>query len=123
VVGLLRGFWTRHCRKILVSLSVAGISYAAYRLYDVHRSQLVWVEKLRAREEEAGDELVKNQQDAPLFPPSYLARAAPPNRATAASCVRSTPTSSTANVIWRIDLGETIAWLLVFQGKIIFRIL
>jgi peroxin-3 len=64
VVGLRRGFWTRHRRKILVSLGVAGVGYAAYRLYDAHRSQLVRVEKLRAREkeeEEAADELVKNQ--------------------------------------------------------------
>jgi peroxin-3 len=54
----------RHRRKILVSLGVAGVGYAAYRLYDAHRSQLVRVEKLRAREkeeEEAADELVKNQ--------------------------------------------------------------
>jgi hypothetical protein len=60
-VSLRRGFWTRHRRKILVSLGVAGVGYAAYRLYDTHRSQLVRVEQLRAKEEETADELVKNQ--------------------------------------------------------------
>jgi hypothetical protein len=63
-----RGFLTRHRRKILVSLGVAGVGYAAYRLYDAHRSQLVRVEQLRAKEEEAADDLVKNQEDAILFP-------------------------------------------------------
>ncbi|XP_062199776.1 peroxisome biogenesis protein 3-1-like [Phragmites australis] len=56
-----RGFWARHRRKILVSLGVAGAGYAAYRLYDAHRSQIVMVEQLRARGEQAADELVKNQ--------------------------------------------------------------
>ncbi|KAJ1289229.1 hypothetical protein BS78_02G148400 [Paspalum vaginatum] len=56
-----RGLWARHRRKILVSLGVAGVGYAAYRLYDAHRAQLVRVEQLRAREEQAADELVKNQ--------------------------------------------------------------
>ncbi|KAK3129843.1 hypothetical protein QOZ80_6BG0485520 [Eleusine coracana subsp. coracana] len=56
-----RGFWARHRRKILVSLGVAGVGYAAYRLYDAHRSQLVRVEERRAREEQTADELVKNQ--------------------------------------------------------------
>ena len=56
-----RGFWARHRRKILVSLGVAGAGYAAYRLYDAHRAQLLRVEQLRAREEQAADDLVKNQ--------------------------------------------------------------
>ncbi|TVU09112.1 hypothetical protein EJB05_42553 [Eragrostis curvula] len=56
-----RGLWSRHRRKILVSLGVAGVGYAAYRLYDAHRSQLVRVEKLRATEEKVADELVRNQ--------------------------------------------------------------
>ncbi|KAL6655803.1 hypothetical protein ACP70R_006629 [Stipagrostis hirtigluma subsp. patula] len=55
-----RGFWARHRRKILVSLGVAGAGYAAYRLYDAHRGQLVRVEQ-REREEQAADELVKSQ--------------------------------------------------------------
>ncbi|KAL6846383.1 hypothetical protein ACP4OV_023831 [Aristida adscensionis] len=55
-----RGFWARHRRTILVSLGVAGAGYAAYRLYDSHRSQLVRVEQ-RAQAEQAADELVKNQ--------------------------------------------------------------
>jgi hypothetical protein len=42
------GFWTRHHHKILVSLGIVGISYVAYRLYDAHQSQLMWVEKLHA---------------------------------------------------------------------------
>jgi peroxin-3 len=63
VVGLRRGFWTRHRRKILVSLRVAGVGYTAYRLYDVRQSQLVRVKKLRSREEdeEAADKLFMNQ--------------------------------------------------------------
>jgi len=56
-----RGFWARHRRKILVSLGVAGAGYATYRLYDAHRAQLLRVEQLRAREEKAADDLVKNQ--------------------------------------------------------------
>ncbi|CAN6224066.1 unnamed protein product [Urochloa humidicola] len=56
-----RGFWARHRRKVLVSLGVAGVGYAAYRLYDAHRAQLVRVEQLRAREEQAADDLIKNQ--------------------------------------------------------------
>jgi peroxin-3 len=56
-----RGFWGRHRRKILVSLGVAGVGYAAYRLYDAHRAQLVRVEQLRAREEQAAEDHVKNQ--------------------------------------------------------------
>ncbi|RLN35124.1 peroxisome biogenesis protein 3-1-like [Panicum miliaceum] len=56
-----RGFWARHRRKILVSLGVAGAGYAAYRLYDAHRAQLLRVEQLRASEEQAADDLVKNQ--------------------------------------------------------------
>ncbi|OEL25300.1 Peroxisome biogenesis protein 3-2, partial [Dichanthelium oligosanthes] len=55
-----RGFWARHRRKVLVSLGVAGAGYAAYRFYDAHRAQLVRVEQLRAREEQAADDLVKN---------------------------------------------------------------
>jgi hypothetical protein len=51
----------RHRHKIIVSLGVVGIGYAAYHLYDVHQSQLMRVEKLRAREEEeVADELIKN---------------------------------------------------------------
>ncbi|PUZ70310.1 hypothetical protein GQ55_2G218200 [Panicum hallii var. hallii] len=56
-----RGFWARHRRKILVSLGVAGAGYAAYRLYDAHRAQLLRVEHLRGREEQAAADLVKNQ--------------------------------------------------------------
>ncbi|KQK24046.1 peroxisome biogenesis protein 3-1 [Brachypodium distachyon] len=56
-------FWARHRWKVLLSLGVAGAGYAAYRLYDAHRSQLVRVEQ-RQLEERAADELVKNQLQA-----------------------------------------------------------
>jgi peroxin-3 len=56
-----RGFWARHRRKILVSLGFAGLGYAAYRFYDRRRAQLVRVEQLRAMEERAAADLVKNQ--------------------------------------------------------------
>ncbi|CAD6219763.1 unnamed protein product [Miscanthus lutarioriparius] len=59
-----RGFWARHRRKILVSLSVAGVGYAAYRFYDTRRAQLVRVQQLRAMEERAAEDLVKNQLQA-----------------------------------------------------------
>ncbi|KAL5657865.1 hypothetical protein ACJX0J_031028, partial [Zea mays] len=55
------GFWARHRRKILVTLGVAGLGYAAYRFYDRRRAQLVRVEQLRAMEERAAADLVKNQ--------------------------------------------------------------
>ncbi|KAF0933191.1 hypothetical protein E2562_016138 [Oryza meyeriana var. granulata] len=55
-----RGFWARHRRKILLSLGVAGAGYAAYRLYETHRRQLVRVEQ-RALEERAAEEIIKNQ--------------------------------------------------------------
>ncbi|KAG8060992.1 hypothetical protein GUJ93_ZPchr0002g25890 [Zizania palustris] len=54
------GFWGRHRRKILFSLGVAGVGYAAYRLYETHQRKLVRVEQ-RAQEERAADELIKNQ--------------------------------------------------------------
>lgn len=56
-----RGFWARHRRKILVSLGVAGVGYAAYHFYDARRAQAVRVEQLRAMEERAAADLVKNQ--------------------------------------------------------------
>nr|ACG41301.1 lysine and histidine specific transporter [Zea mays] len=59
-----RGFWARHRRKILVSLGVAGVGYAAYHFYDARRAQAVRVEQLRAMEEQAADDLVKNQLQA-----------------------------------------------------------
>ncbi|PWZ15363.1 hypothetical protein Zm00014a_034092 [Zea mays] len=62
-----RGFWARHRRKILVTLGVAGLGYAAYRFYDRRRAQLVRVEQLRAMEERAAADLVKNQGCALLF--------------------------------------------------------
>jgi peroxin-3 len=60
-VRAFRGLWARHRRKILVSLGVAGVGYAAYRFYDARRAQLVRVEQLRAMEERAAEDLVKNQ--------------------------------------------------------------
>ena len=60
-VRACRGFWARHRRKILVSLGVAGVGYAAYRFYDARRAQLVRVHQLRAMEERAAEDLVKNQ--------------------------------------------------------------
>jgi hypothetical protein len=58
-----RGFWARHRRKILVSLGVAGVGYAAYHFYDARRAQVVRVEQLCAMEEQAADDLVKNQYE------------------------------------------------------------
>jgi peroxin-3 len=55
-----KGFWARHRWKMLLSLGVAGAGYAAYRFYDAHQKQLVRVEQ-RQLEEQAADELVKNQ--------------------------------------------------------------
>ncbi|KAM0859401.1 hypothetical protein ACQ4PT_047222 [Festuca glaucescens] len=53
-----KGFWARHRWKMLLSLGVAGAGYAAYRFYEAHQKQLVRVE------EQAADELVKNQLQA-----------------------------------------------------------
>ncbi|CAM0902400.1 unnamed protein product [Alopecurus aequalis] len=58
-----KGFWARHRWKMLLSLGVAGAGYAAYRFYDAHQRRLVRVE-LRKLEEQAADELVKNQLQA-----------------------------------------------------------
>ncbi|XP_047050211.1 peroxisome biogenesis protein 3-1-like [Lolium rigidum] len=58
-----KGFWARHRWKMLLSLGVAGAGYAAYRFYDAHQKQLVRVEQ-RQLEEQAADELVKNQLQA-----------------------------------------------------------
>ena len=51
----------RHRQKIMITLGIIGASYAAYRLYDVQQNQLVRVEQQRAREEQATNELIKNQ--------------------------------------------------------------
>jgi hypothetical protein len=45
---------------MLLSLGVAGTSYAAYRFYDAHQRQLVHVEQHQL-EKKAVDVLVKNQ--------------------------------------------------------------
>ena len=55
-----KGFWARHRWKMLLSLGVAGAGYAAYSLYDAHQRRLLQVQQ-RQIEEQAADELVKNQ--------------------------------------------------------------
>ncbi|KAL8132652.1 peroxisome biogenesis protein 3-1-like [Apium graveolens] len=54
------GFWTRHKRKVYVSLGVFGSGYLLYKLYDTHKKQLDQLEKQLASERES-EQLVKAQ--------------------------------------------------------------
>ncbi|XP_020241779.1 peroxisome biogenesis protein 3-1-like [Asparagus officinalis] len=52
----LRSLWSRHKRKLLISLGVLGSGYALYKLYDAHRQRTFDLEK-----EREVDELIKAQ--------------------------------------------------------------
>lgn len=55
----IRGFWTRHRRKVFVTTGVLGGGYLLYKLYNAHRQRLADLEAELAREQESSDELLK----------------------------------------------------------------
>uniref|UniRef100_A0A1D1XMM1 Peroxisome biogenesis protein 3-1 n=1 Tax=Anthurium amnicola TaxID=1678845 RepID=A0A1D1XMM1_9ARAE len=59
----LRGLWTRHRRRIFVSVGVLGAGYAVYRLYASHRQRVLELE-LQCEGKRRADELVKAQLQA-----------------------------------------------------------
>ncbi|WOL12860.1 peroxisome biogenesis protein 3-1 [Canna indica] len=59
----LRGFWSRHRRKILISLGVVGSGYLVYKLYESHNMKLSYLERQLEGAQEV-DELIKNQLQA-----------------------------------------------------------
>ncbi|KAG6481881.1 peroxisome biogenesis protein 3-1-like isoform X1 [Zingiber officinale] len=56
----LRGFWSRHRRKFLVSLGVVGGGYLVYKLYESHTRRLSGLEQQLEGARQV-DELIKNQ--------------------------------------------------------------
>ncbi|OAY70885.1 Peroxisome biogenesis protein 3-2, partial [Ananas comosus] len=55
-----RGFWSRHRRRILISLGVVGSGFVIYKLYDAHRRRIYHVEQQLDGERRV-DELIKAQ--------------------------------------------------------------
>jgi len=66
-----RSFWSRHKRKIFVSLGVLGSGYALYKLYDAHRKRIFDLDKELESQREV-DELIKTQYDLFLKKFIYL---------------------------------------------------
>lgn len=56
----LRSLWSRHKRKLFVSLGVLGSGYVLYKLYDAHRKRVFDLEKELESQREV-DELIKKQ--------------------------------------------------------------
>lgn len=56
----LRSLWSRHKRKLFVSLGVLGSGYVIYKLYDAHRKRIFDLEKELVCQREV-DELIKIQ--------------------------------------------------------------
>ncbi|XP_072993175.1 peroxisome biogenesis protein 3-1-like [Typha latifolia] len=59
----LRGFWTRHKRKVLVAAGVCGSGYLIYKLYEAQRRRLYHMEQQLQGEREI-DEIIKAQLQA-----------------------------------------------------------
>ncbi|CAL9043180.1 unnamed protein product [Musa banksii] len=59
----LRGFWSRHRRRILISLGVLGSGYLVYKLYESHSRRLSELERQLDGARRV-DELIKNQLQA-----------------------------------------------------------
>ena len=56
---VIRGFWRRHKRKVLVTTGVLGGGYLLYKLYNAHTQRLADLEAELAREQESSDDLLK----------------------------------------------------------------
>ncbi|ESQ48095.1 hypothetical protein EUTSA_v10020989mg [Eutrema salsugineum] len=59
-MDLVRGFWRKHRRKILVTTSCLGSGYLLYKLYNAHTRKLADLERELANERE-NDEIIKTQ--------------------------------------------------------------
>ncbi|KAL1221643.1 Peroxisome biogenesis protein 3-1 [Cardamine amara subsp. amara] len=62
-MDLVRGFWSKHRRKILVTTSCLGSGYLLYKLYNVHTRKLADLERELANERE-NDNIIKTQMKA-----------------------------------------------------------
>ncbi|XP_020888849.1 peroxisome biogenesis protein 3-1 isoform X1 [Arabidopsis lyrata subsp. lyrata] len=59
-MDLVRGFWRKHRRKILVTTTCLGSGYLLYKLYNAHTRKLADLERELAYERE-NDEIIKTQ--------------------------------------------------------------
>lgn len=57
---LIRSLWSRHKKKVFVTLGIAGSGYLLYKLYDAHKRRLDEVAMELAAEREH-DERIKAQ--------------------------------------------------------------
>ncbi|CAA7051352.1 unnamed protein product [Microthlaspi erraticum] len=62
-MDLVRGFWRKHRRKILVTTTCLGSGYLLYKLYNAHTRKLADLERELANELE-NDEIIKTQMKA-----------------------------------------------------------
>ncbi|CAH8260913.1 unnamed protein product [Arabidopsis lyrata] len=62
-MDLVRGFWRKHRRKILVTTTCLGSGYLLYKLYNAHTRKLADLERELAYERE-NDEIIKTQMKA-----------------------------------------------------------
>ncbi|KAF8097379.1 hypothetical protein N665_0290s0037 [Sinapis alba] len=62
-MDLVRGFWRKQRRKILVTTSCLGSGYLLYKLYNVHTRNLASLERELA-DERHNDEIIKTQMKA-----------------------------------------------------------
>ncbi|XP_010506481.1 PREDICTED: peroxisome biogenesis protein 3-1 [Camelina sativa] len=62
-MDLVRGFWRKHRRKILVTSTCLGSGYLLYKLYNAHTRNLADLERELANERE-NDEIIKTQMKA-----------------------------------------------------------
>ncbi|XP_019097078.1 PREDICTED: peroxisome biogenesis protein 3-1 isoform X2 [Camelina sativa] len=62
-MDLVRGFWRKHRRKILVTTTCLGSGYLLYKLYNAHTRNLADLERELANERE-NDEIIKTQMKA-----------------------------------------------------------